>query len=445
MKKLLIACLLYLTSAVTIQAQVWQYHTIPGASYDLIYADTLANKCYLVGAYGTASNPANIVSWDGHQFDMLPLCPINNITTIARYKNKLYAGGFNGLSVLNGNNWQWVDSNAIISKLYVHDENLYVAGGFTQIAQQPIGKIAVWNDTTWQSAWGADTFLHDPYIYDMTMYKGQFYICGAFENMDNTIQDLARFDGQHWTSVGPAPLYAVPQRQLLSMHVWRDTLYIGGVITESPTGYGGNGIVKWDGIQFHSLLDGLPEAGVSHIITYKDKLLCTGLVPNVNGIEITSDRGIGQWDGYQWCAIGRYGQSQFLGMGIINDTLHVFGLFYDQSGNFAGELATLVSNNYTDSCSNYDAPLSLLPGKPTSLQYSIYPNPVTDVLYISPDQTGSYTYVLRNGLGQQVDRGTIVCTGQAAAVDMVRLPQGMYSITLSNRQGKTAVHKFVKR
>ncbi|MGY3087235.1 beta-glucanase (GH16 family) [Hymenobacter sp. UYAg731] len=78
--------------------------------------------------------------------------------------------------------------------------------------------------------------------------------------------------------------------------------------------------------------------------------------------------------------------------------------------------------------------------RPDDAQLSIYPNPATDQLHLAtaPELAGS-TYRLLNALGQAVGSGAL-----GTALDIARLPAGLYQLVVTSPDKQTLRRRFIK-
>lgn len=73
----------------------------------------------------------------------------------------------------------------------------------------------------------------------------------------------------------------------------------------------------------------------------------------------------------------------------------------------------------------------------------VYPNPATDVLYVSSSNSNVQQVVVRDAAGRTV--GTYSMNGDQLAIPTAALPAGMYLLQLSNSNGQNATVRFVKQ
>ncbi len=74
--------------------------------------------------------------------------------------------------------------------------------------------------------------------------------------------------------------------------------------------------------------------------------------------------------------------------------------------------------------------------------FSIYPNPVSDFLFIKFDSNQKYSWSIIDGTGKQVNAGTGVRTEEKIAISS--LPNGVYRISITQNGKKVSQQSFVK-
>lgn len=73
--------------------------------------------------------------------------------------------------------------------------------------------------------------------------------------------------------------------------------------------------------------------------------------------------------------------------------------------------------------------------------FNIYPNPVSDVIYIN-NMDGINMVKITNLLGQNIQQTPV--TGSNAMINISKLPRGIYFVSLVNEQGIQSTQKFIK-
>ena len=106
------------------------------------------------------------------------------------------------------------------------------------------------------------------------------------------------------------------------------------------------------------------------------------------------------------------------------------------------KISELIKDNYKVEPSCYNESLGV--NTPTQGEWTVFPNPFSEVINIMSDKPELKTdYELRNQLGQLVLNGTLNFTNAKSQVITEQLSSGLYILTLKNTV-ETAVHKIVK-
>ena len=77
----------------------------------------------------------------------------------------------------------------------------------------------------------------------------------------------------------------------------------------------------------------------------------------------------------------------------------------------------------------------------TESQFSIYPNPANDVIYINGNNT-AFDYYIYNNIGQQVANGS---ARGSQTIDVSGLTRGLYIVRMNDANGNVVVKKTVIR
>ena len=419
-----------------------------------MFYDAVDEVSYITGTFSMVGDDScNMIKWDGHTFTLLPQVPIPyNITTLARYKDKIYAGGGNGLASWDGTSWMYID-DASVFNLYVHDDKLYVAGGFSEIGGSPIGSLASWNDTTWSDVFRFDTFANPvtTWLKSVSFYQGQLYVAGNINSNDGTNYNIVRFDGSQWRDVG-GQIQGIQGPFVNDLLVWNDTLYVGGAFREEDGGPG-NGIAAWDGTTWHRLLGGVTyndNPSVADMMVLNDELYVTGWFWAVNGIDLHIPdmfTGFAKWDGSEWCTLGTIGDGILYNLGNFRDSLYLMGGFEQLNGDSMRYIAKWIGGDYTDSCSA-ESPSSIIasPAEQENLM-AIYPNPAKDVLNIRWRGDGSGMLSLRvyDRLGRVVLKKEILpVPHQLNRLPVAHLTSGLYLLQVTDARARQETHQFIK-
>ncbi|MBL7705777.1 MAG: T9SS type A sorting domain-containing protein [Taibaiella sp.] len=443
------------------QNQYWEH---PGIDFNngarVMYYDSVTEKSYIGGSFIQVNgSPCKLLVYDGQSYTPFPAplpVDIGSIWGIVRYRDKLYVCG-RGLVSWDGNAWQVIDSAGPYVNLRVWNDKLYAMGFYdTSSVVRQYGGIGVWNDTVWTGLLGIDSILSPDgnAIHDIAFYKGKVYVGGNWHNAAKPwLSDFMMHDGQGWQQVGNWGGSGMGGVNRLL--VWRDTLYVAGSFTESPV-VPGNGIVAWDGQEWHRLqrgVRGLSEAGtaVFDLNIYQDELWVAGFFSIINGRYVNDNYGkVAKWNGGQWCTMDTWLLGGASGIGRWKDELFLLGGFNLPEDFSKRILLKWTGGSYSDTC-NQDFTVGIpVPGA-EELSLKIYPNPGKGLFTIGFTNdanllSGKVLQVRVSDISGKVmaqTQYTVRPGYNAFNVDLGALPPGTYLLTMVNEQVKSSV-KLVK-
>lgn len=395
--RLLLSIVWIIVMSTAVQAQeIWESQplTLAHSVKGMIYDETL-DVSYVFGSFSYFEDDSvstNVIVYDGTDYYSMPKCPVGDIWDMEVYKGKLYAagGGLYSVAVWDGDSWETIEEKGLIFNLKVIDDKLYVLGNFDSMAGIPALSIAIYNDTNWTGNFlGIDTVIDRGWaIDDIVFYKGKVYVCGNFIDWDNPeLRDIMMHDGESWKPVGDFQIDGLGSlRRLL---VWRDTLYVAGMMVEA-SGSPGNCIAAWDGENWHRLQDGVNgQSGrtggsiIRDMMVYHDELWVGGLFKVINGRFVHSDYGgVAKWDGTQWCTMNSWVRGTVIKLGTWRDELFITGDFVLKDGSNGQRVVKWVGGDYTDTCIIKET--TGVNDFPESLSHiQLYPNPAQGAINLS--------------------------------------------------------------
>ena len=455
MKKiiLLFCILLYFTGA---KAQtLWEALPLKfDQAPSRMYYDSIEQSSYIYSLFSIVNDTTcNIVRVNPNGSHVLmPQTPHTYNICMLRYNDTLFVGGDKGLIYWNGGDWTIVDTSLLVSSMLAYQGKLLVTGS---LADPEETSLYSWDGSTWTSnIYGADTlYTGGGAGYLTAEYKGELYIAGNFNNtVDTAIDDIARFDGTRWQSVG-GQIDGDALTHITKMLIWKDTLYVSGAFKES-LGSPGNAIAQWDGQQWHRMGKGLNQSypSATDMVVFNDALYVTGFFHDVNGMNPVpqAGKGLAKWDGSKWCTMGTTADLQIVNVGRTKNSLFVMGGFEIINGDTCINIAKWIGGDYTDSCSlAIDDPTALKDhGTLIQTQLSAYPNPTTGTLQISYfNRTTKKLATLKivDAVGKIVSNSSFKVEqgSNQFSIDMTGMPAGLYLIELRNGEQKS-IAKFIK-
>ncbi|MBU1720147.1 MAG: PKD domain-containing protein, partial [Bacteroidetes bacterium] len=141
-------------------------------------------------------------------------------------------------------------------------------------------------------------------IYDVFVHNDDLYIAGTFWNIGNqSIQHIAKWDGQEWTATGSFDMYAGGVAHAIAM--WGDKIVYGGEFRYAGDHVPGTAkIALWDGTQWLSTginMDGYGTGNSVKVVKVKGQLYIAGSTLYIDSIPNNSPI---RWDGTNWEVVG---------------------------------------------------------------------------------------------------------------------------------------------
>ena len=384
-----------------------------------IITDTIGN-IYICGSFGSTGSLENVAKWDGTSWSKV--------------------------GALNAN-------SDIITICFDRHYNLYAAGAFTDGVVDALGHpyVAKWDGTSWTEL-GTGTAALNPNSKINCLYidsSDNIYAAGAFTDSASFIGGnvyVAKWDGTSWSELGAGVLHQDFSYNTQIGVIVGDAggnLYVTGrMADDSGFGY----IAKWDGVSWSEVGTGIHSLkannGIRTLLIDKDGDLCAAGSFTDGSSYSTGNHYVAKWDGTSW---------SHLGSGGFTDNIYssaISAICSDDNGNiYAAGTFTDTTITLTDSFHSYH-PVYVakytfsLAGVPETTQVSaisVYPNPATDIVNITADNTPPARYTLSDMLGRECRRGQV--HSGTSQVDIRDLPPGAYVLRISNTGN---VFKIVK-
>ncbi|MCH8331772.1 MAG: T9SS type A sorting domain-containing protein [Bacteroidetes bacterium] len=247
-------------------------------------------------------------TWEPFDNDGLPYGWVEDME---EYRGELYIAGNLGYGLNNiikwdGNSWWTVkngitdtnsSSNGTIWDLEVFDDQLFVAGEFTQANGIKATNIVKWNGVKWKPVGnGMDNIAYG--VWTLKAWGDKLYAGGWFPEIDgDTVNHIAVWDRVKWRGVGKGF-----NSDVVKITVFNEQLHAGGYFTRSgeDTLYR---IARWNGINWLPLAEGIhPNSDligtyVRDMIEYKGELIVGGPFDEAGTV---SAQNIGAWNGSSW-------------------------------------------------------------------------------------------------------------------------------------------------
>ena len=228
--------------------------------------------------------------------------------------------------------------SATVNAMTVFDDGsgsaLYVAGAFTSAGGAPALNIARWNGTTWSPLGeGLDAGVYSLCVFDdgtgPALYAGGYFTHAGSVSTAR----IARWNGTTWSPLAPGSSGQI-NNAVAAMAVYDDgsgpALYIGGTFNVAG-GLGGNRIVRWDGSHFSTVgpaaANGVVGSTVNTLCVFDDgggsALYVGGAFTSAGGVPASR---IARWNG-SWSSLGNGVEGGLIG------TVTALATFDDGGGN----------------------------------------------------------------------------------------------------------------
>ena len=188
--------------------------------------------------------------------------------------------------------------NGFVRVICDYDDELIVAGEFTEAGGTVVNRIASWNGSTWSELGGG---VNDV-IWALAVYDGDLIAGGWFtEAGEVAASHIARWDGVSW-----APLGSGVNGAVRALAVWQGKLIVGGDFTQAGGGAASK-IAEWDGSSWYPMgsgfTGGYDDYGVRALALCDDKLFAGGFFTYSGSAPINR---IAVWNESAWEPVGSW-------------------------------------------------------------------------------------------------------------------------------------------
>ena len=442
----LFALLLIFHSKTALHAQDWQaFGDLLGSVYAL-HVDQATDMLYIgmSDRYFEGIEGKGIVRWDGVNFSTLGDFPnggcnyfnCNPVHDIIVFQGDVYCtiynpspdpGVINGVARWDGENWEAVgESVSGVNKFTIFQDELYMMGAFEQVGDEPIRTIAKWDGQKWVDL--KFPFFTEPgssSIGAAIEHQGALYVGGNFRNEDQTVVDIARFDGENWYPVGSGTQDFVDV--VSSFAVFQGELYAAGGFSNT----GSAGIMKLQDGDWTDVGGGIGNStgGVSEMLVHQEKLYVFGLFSTV-GDDITAHN-LASWDGKEWCGFTQGMNSKFGEVVWYKDHFIVSGGFDSIDGSPIQNIAKWTGQPY---CFSIDQTAELGPS-----DLLLHPNPAGSFVWVEWGTSFSFPLELQlfDALGRAVrPLAAVPPASKRYWLDTDGLPNGIYFLSIKGIQSE---------
>jgi len=429
-----------------------------------IWYDSIADRCYIAGGYSwfdsSEIHAFGYVSGDtiiglGCGFEIACGTNVSDVHDylayvlgFANFQGSLYAtGDFTmaggnpavGIARWSGNDWVSIGSGlnyygvpGIGCGLKVMNDELYVFGIFDSINGINANSLAKFDGQNWSPVFNMPEFSPGNlnFIYDVQWYKNELYVGGNFfqPGTNPPVTDLAKWNGNAWVAVGNGITGGF--NSITKLVSFQNKLIIAGGFTrvKNPGSIPGNNITIWDGITWDTLGGGLfyNSGGLVYdVIIHDGDIYVIGGFNTAGGIPVSN---IAKWDGMRWCGTKDTFDIELRTIGFHDDTLFVASNFWTINGDSSLQFLAKWVGPFGDTCQIVSTDPRIV-----SIDISIFPNPVTDRLYIRSEAGIIYEANIYDIHGRKTGTGT--GNAKEMKINFENILPGIYVVEVKTGEG----------
>ena len=305
---------------------------------------------YFVNAAGDGLADG-IAKWDGSNYSALGRIDTGQgaigstrVDTLAVSGNDMYVGGgFTDVAGLpaadyiahwDGSQWLAVGSNgggngalnSAVLGLAVSGDDVYAVGSFTNAAGIPeADRVAHWNGTSWSALGsnGAGNGALNDVARAVSLSGGDIVVGGDFQNAAGVAEAdrVARWNGSSWSALGSNGAgNGALNNVVRALAINGANTYVGGSFTNAAGTPEADYLAKWDGSSWSALGsngsgNGALNGVVRALALAGANLYAGGSFTNAAGLA-TADY-VALWNGSSWSSLGSNGA----GNGALNKTV----------------------------------------------------------------------------------------------------------------------------
>ncbi|MFP4334515.1 MAG: hypothetical protein ACLFQC_03470 [Wenzhouxiangella sp.] len=217
-----------------------------------------------------------------------------------------------------------------ITSMVEFQEQLIVAGSFTQAGDTPANRIAAWDGERWHALGSGITgsIVNAMVVHDNTLIVGGNFTAAG----DIPATNLARWDGSQWSALSADADTGLDSRNtVLALASYDGDLIVGGTFRNIGE-IAANRIARWDGLAWHALDTGT-SAIVRALAVQGSDLIVGGSFSQAGGITVNA---LARWNGNSWSSFsGGTGGSNFssvFALLVDGETLYAGGSFTSMDG-----------------------------------------------------------------------------------------------------------------
>lgn len=446
----------FILLSLNLGAQNWLSTNTNGNVYSF-FTDSASSLLYVGGAMsqvGTKTTANGIGIWDGTNWDTLPNKLNGNVTSLCKYKGKLYVSGsfyknpFNcpndGFMSWDGVKWDSVgigfwyggaETNGPSMKIMNGD--LYCYGSFDSIMNLGVNSIVKFNGTNWTSL---NFPFKGEFIRGIEYYNGELYAIGQFWNLggDPNKDCIVKYNGTNWVSVPGANFQNA--NSVESICAYKGELYVGGYFMKSQ-GCPGNGIAKltttgWQEVNGGFSYMGFPNSICRRLYVYNNIMYLAGSFDRMGTMRA---RGLVTYDGIKFCCIDTTLIYDGGPITLYKNKIYLGGTWMASGLNNQDTAWYMAEQNKfsIDTCQIFAVGVKEISN---NNGLKIYPNPVSNTLHLENEQyfEAGTEIEITNVLGEAV-----INLEYQMDIDISALNTGCYFIKIQSKDQQYN-SKFIK-
>lgn len=332
-----------------------------------VYSDTVNDALYVCGTtWWLPDTGMSFYRLDQGSGDWDTLGVFDqSISTCVIWQDTLIASG--GFESVNGDSieyiaywdttgWQPYGQSPLgVQRFKILNNELYALGGFEEADGQPATGIARRVGGHWEPLppMQNTSFVS---VFDIANYQGHLVAVGNISFTGNPYRDVMILNSDStWSPIGPEGLYG-GFSGATGCVVYLGDLYVCGWISVND-GNAGQGIMRWDGSQWHDVGGGLTWAPSDFSVTCQatEMKVHNGKLFVSSGCHYAGNvaaDGIAVWDGQKWCGLGGSLPQGCMTFDFLNDTLYANVVNWpDTSLNYPCTVVKYLDTDFADTCS----------------------------------------------------------------------------------------------
>ncbi len=391
-----------------------------------------------------------------------PLKCLNGMTTPLRmhyHGGRFYVFGFRMLIYMDSSRtWHEIRisnhnsvGSGLVSSLYSYGDQLLIGGRFDSIGGIYTGNLAVFDGQYFKAFDESQDDSKSPgsgFIYSIQEYQNSIYVGGNFvlHLPEGRVDDLAKWDGQQWRSVGGSIYPPTGMEDVEEMKVYDGKLYVAGFF-ENMGGTLRKSLATWNGRYWETPLgsadNGLDRGGyIQGMFIDEDTMYFLGTFHTMGGDSAYSlarmYNGIWEYDktykGTSLCQMTKKDDTLFLisgagGVRLENDTCM-------QIGNHCPYLIKAVSSGFREDRVTSTPKYTADKGNDIVL----HPNPSQGLVQLRGiEQHNIHQIVLSNMLGQVL----ATYDGPQRSLDISEYSAGSYIVYFISGDGQLSLAREI--